>query len=472
MVSENAALSGKEDVVIRVGLQISDVKSAFRDTRNRIGQFRQTLQDKIGQFKVMPNRAKGEMAAFTQQAKKFAKEINLPMEGLMKQGGINKKAFTTALKERFNALGTTAKRLNLQEKLQLAPLQTQLDKASFSTKKFKNEINRAKIPFAGWAMSVMFFGMALKRMFSTVWKSSTKTFQDVMHSTKGTVTEFDKLDGSMRYLQFTAGAALEPIAKFIFPIIDAVSTWISTNEELFRKIMLGLGIGGTVLLAIGTSKLALDGLAGMFSKLFSTNLANTRLIQGLGGLKGIIRGAVGLVAIGFALEMTADAVTDFKDGKWLSGGLKLAGATFTTAGGYMLMGGKAAGGAFLAIGVALDLIGKGTFFETLMRTFGLINNIVEAAVQVMTEKAWNAMANTKLGRLLMMEVQPQSDFMTLLEAGYTKDIEAGKQMDQRFNDFIARAEGRLSTVNIENLELKIDENTSFMDVMNSIQANT
>ena len=47
--------------------------------------------------------------------------------------------------------------------------------------------------FAGWAMSIMFFGMALKRTFDAIWKSSTKTFQDVMHSVEGNITSFDIL---------------------------------------------------------------------------------------------------------------------------------------------------------------------------------------------------------------------------------------------------------------------------------------
>jgi len=141
-----------------------------------------------------------------------------------------------------------------KESARLGTLTTMLDKSMGGIKK----------QFAGWALSIMFFGMALKRTFNTIWKSSTKTFNDVMHSAEGSVTGFDILDGSIKNLGYTAGQALEPIAEFIAPIIDLVSEWILNNEELFRGIMIALGVGGTVLTAIGMGKLALDGLATAF----------------------------------------------------------------------------------------------------------------------------------------------------------------------------------------------------------------
>ena len=138
---------------------------------------------------------------------------------------------------------------------------TQVQKAHLAMKKTNAQIKKSKGEFAGWAMSIMFFGMALKRVFDTVWKSSTKTFNDVMKSVEGSVTGFMMLDGALKYLGFTAGAALEPIAMFLIPIIDWVSQWITENEKLFAQIVIGAGILGTFFTVLGAGVLAADGFA-------------------------------------------------------------------------------------------------------------------------------------------------------------------------------------------------------------------
>jgi len=138
-------------------------------------------------------------------------------------------------------------------------------------------INKAVGPvrkqFAGWALSIMFFGMALTRAFNTIWKTSTKTFQDIMHSVEGTVTSFDIMQGSIAYLGFVAGQALEPIAAMLVPWIDKIADVISGNESLFRKMVIGLGVGGTVLTVIGMGVLAWNGMAEAIS--IVTNLVKT-----------------------------------------------------------------------------------------------------------------------------------------------------------------------------------------------------
>lgn len=113
--------------------------------------------------------------------------------------------------------------------------------------------------FAGWAMSIMFFGMGLQRLFDTIWKNGTKAFQDVMHSVEGTVTQFDILNGSIKYLQFNIGQALEPIVMFLIPIIDAMSELINQYPELTKWItVLGIALG-TLFFVGGSGVLAING---------------------------------------------------------------------------------------------------------------------------------------------------------------------------------------------------------------------
>lgn len=131
-------------------------------------------------------------------------------------------------------------------------------KVAVTTNKLKRAMGET--PFAGWAMSIMFAGMALQRMFTMIWRSSSKTFGEVMHSVEGTTTSFDKLEGSMKFLGFTMGAALEPIAEKMIPIINAISEWIGEHEALTRLIMKTMGIGGTFLMVWGMAKLGINGV--------------------------------------------------------------------------------------------------------------------------------------------------------------------------------------------------------------------
>jgi hypothetical protein len=140
--------------------------------------------------------------------------------------------------------------------------------------KIVNNLGRVFNPskFAGFAMSIMFFGMALQRIFDTIWKQGTKTFQDVMHSVEGTVTQFDILNGSIAYLQFNIGQALEPIVALLVPIIDAMSEWINQHPELFKWIVIIGGVLGALFTVGGAGVLAINGFLDLGVKLgiFST----------------------------------------------------------------------------------------------------------------------------------------------------------------------------------------------------------
>lgn len=189
-------------------------------------------------------------------SKEFAKHVQ---EAQKQMQGLNQKKFElkqtldpAAYKEVmgiYTQLGKSA------QGRALPPIQ----RLNLALKKQQAILKANKKEFAGWAMSLMFAGMAMKQQFDSIWRASTKTFNDVMQSVEGTVTGFMMLDGALKYLGFTAGQALEPIAYFLIPIIDKVSEWILQNERLFQGIMIALGAGGTVLMAFGMIKLALDG---------------------------------------------------------------------------------------------------------------------------------------------------------------------------------------------------------------------
>jgi hypothetical protein len=121
----------------------------------------------------------------------------------------------------------------------------------------KLKIKEASGQFQGWAMSIMFAGMAMQKFFMDIMKKGVSSFQDIMHSVSGTTTSFDMLQGSMAFLQYTIGAALEPFVEYLIPIIDGIANWVSENEELAGWIaIIGFGLG-TLLQIIGSSTLAI-----------------------------------------------------------------------------------------------------------------------------------------------------------------------------------------------------------------------
>jgi len=238
------------------------------------------------------------------------------------------------------------------------------------------KVDKSEKKFAGWAMSLMFAGMAIKRIFDTIWKSSTKTFNDVMHSTEGTVTEFDRLQSSISYMGFAAGEALAPIAALLLPIVWAIGDWIKGNEDLFGDIVVALGVGGTVLLALGSGKLAWDGWSTAMGKIPS----DFKGIKNLdwAGLKTTMQKSVGVVAIGASIYMMKNAIQDFKDGKYMESALGAAGAIFTSIGGMRMIAGKGGMG-LIVIGASLELVSQGAFFKTLFSVLGIAGAFIASA---------------------------------------------------------------------------------------------
>jgi hypothetical protein len=184
-------------------------------------------------------------------------------------------------KEQFQMVNNEFNRLSETADGQVIPALKRIQVAYKNvTGKIKKDMKSIQGEFQGWALSVMFFGMALQRTFSTIWKSSTKTFNDVIHSVSGATTGFDRMQSSLTFLQFVAGQALEPLAEAIVPIIMWVANLIENNEKTFRTWVLWAGILGVVFSALGSLVLAFAGL-------------RTLLIYVWGAIKG-----VGLVAMG------------------------------------------------------------------------------------------------------------------------------------------------------------------------------
>jgi len=293
-------------------------------------------------FQKAYNKSSSQANAFKQ--KRFELKNILPKDVYARV----QKEFTNLGRTVQGKLMTPLERLNLANK----KVQSSIKNVAVSAKK-------ARVPFAGWAMSIMFFGMALNRIFRSIWKSSTKTFQDVMHSVDGTTTQFDMLQGSTKYLGFVVGEALQPIVGKIIPIVDAISDWVSVHPKLTAEIVKWGMILGTLFAAGGAVVLASNGFkelkniitgvgttAGVSAD--KTVVASSRMVGALSAV-----GKVAAIAVSF--YFAEKSLEDFTTGNYLDSAIN----AMIAAGSFIVFSNPYLGGTLLAVGFTLKFVESG-----------------------------------------------------------------------------------------------------------------
>ncbi|OYT26523.1 MAG: hypothetical protein B6V02_01505 [Thermoprotei archaeon ex4572_64] len=259
-----------------------------------------------------------------------------------------------------------------------------MDRYRLATRMVKKDMDKlskgSSVPFAGYAMSLMFFGMALKKTFDTIWKSSTKTFQDISHSVEGTVTQFDLMEGSMKYLGFVVGAALEPVVGYLIPIIDKVADLAEEFPNLTAAIVIAMGVLGTIFFVGGSAKLAWDGFVGLGLAISGVKTKATALKSfSWSSLGNTIQSGIGIISIGFAFVKAKDAIENLKSGKVFSGVIDAIETGLFAIGGGMLLKGNKAGGYLIGIGVGLELVQKNTFIQSIMSIMAILTSFFYTA---------------------------------------------------------------------------------------------
>jgi hypothetical protein len=250
--------------------------------------------------------------------------------------------------------------------------------------KVSQEMDKAASrPFAGWAMSIMFFGMAIQRAFSQIRSYGTKTFKEIYESVEGNVSQVTLLEGSFKYLGFSIGAALEPIIAWIIPIVDKIADWINQHEKLTGSIV----VVGTVLGALfsvgGGAVLALNGFLDLGSKMGLITMEADKISgYNWAALGNVVQKGLGVIAISFAVGDAVESFKELKDGAWVSGFGDAVAAGLEGWGGLTyLKGGKGSfkkGTLLVTLGIATDKLFEGTLFTDLMKIAGAIMAIFTA----------------------------------------------------------------------------------------------
>jgi hypothetical protein len=328
----------------------------------------------------------------------------------------------------------------------------QMVKIDTSMKKLQKTMAPRQVPFAGYALSIMFAGMAIQRTFKQITDAGTKTFQEISHSVYGTVTNTDLLEGSMKYLSFTIGAALEPLIGFLIPIVDAVSDWVDQNPELTAGIVaIGTALGALMMVG-GGLKLALDGFTGLKNVLTMTDWGTI----GAGISKALSLG-VGAIGVYFTFQAAADAYDAFKSGDTTKGVLDALSVGFSSIGTVMALSGKTGpGAALIAIGVAFKLVGEDTLFSSVFSVFGtvfgIINGLLYASIQALLKWVDKQFNNSIFSEITGIRSNLGSgsqgfkkDFNQGFKSVYDDAMGAGNYYDQAVKD--AKGSGASSSNN-------------------------
>jgi len=367
--------NSREDITLTLAIKFKEdlaaINKQIKDTSDKAGKFLLQNQKKLMTKDFNRDWNKGANVDI-ERAKEKAKALKEEINQNNKLKAVRRTLKETLDPEVYKRVQKEYTKLRKSTKDYMTQSQTM----GVANKKVAASIKRVQVPFAGYAMSLMFFGMALKRTFDTIWKSSTKTFQDVSHSVEGTVTQFDLMEGSMKYLGFVVGQALEPMIGYLIPIIDTIADWVEQNPKLTATLVTLMGVLGTAFAVGGSAKLAYDGFVGLGKVIGGIKTKATALKDfKWSSLGNAIQSGIGIISIGFAFVKAKDAIENLKSGKVFSGLMDALESGLFAIGGGMLLKGNKAGGYLIGIGIGLELVQKGTLIQSIMSIMALLTSL-------------------------------------------------------------------------------------------------
>lgn len=231
-----------DDVTINVGLNLQNLRSQLQEAKQML---KANWSDFTGR----------QVLALDNQLKELGSTYNMLSSQKSPLG------LPTGFEKRFVDVNSEVRALS--GNMGMATKSTKA--GTMALQRMSMEINKQKHKFQGWAMSIMFAGMALQRMAQSIWNFGTKTFTDIAHSVEGLTTNTDDLNNTWTYLGFTIGQALDPVAEILVPIVEQIADWVSQNEELVAGLVVAAAIFGTLFAVIGSIVLAVAGFIEAFS---------------------------------------------------------------------------------------------------------------------------------------------------------------------------------------------------------------
>jgi len=201
-----------------------------------------------------------------------------------------------------------AKTLKTRLKAGVDAYKESVDKAEESMGRFRAEL-----------LSMLFFGMAIQRVFKGMLVQTTKFFQEVTEGQTQAGMALSRLNASFQFLKFTIGDAIAstllPMIPTITDFIDKIADWTDRNPKLASSIVLiGLAIG-TLLMGIGVLGLGLQGITQFMKVSVIPAFSFFGSIVGISG--GALLSIVGIVGLLIAISKNArNAIVVFGKSVW------------------------------------------------------------------------------------------------------------------------------------------------------------
>jgi len=222
-----------------------------------------------------------------------------------------------------------ANKLWVTLKLDYKDFVKRMNKASSSLKRFQLSLKKVHTPmnnlskkfksltkgFQGWALSIMFFGMAIQRVFMGIIRKSFGVFNEVMSTTEGAISNISLLSANFEYLGFVIGSALNSaLAPFMDTIINVVATiaeWVEQNPKLTAGLLLAGAAIGYFLMVTGMVVLGIIGLVQAWGVLSGIWVAGVKVIAAIGAALGIHVGVVLLLIVAIVMLLYAAWKSNF-----------------------------------------------------------------------------------------------------------------------------------------------------------------
>lgn len=223
-------------------------------------------------------RLEAQEAGLTQKLKEVGNNMLRTAE-IFERGYLSQKHYARAM--RINRDEAAALRIKL------AAVRAELRRIRQATAQSQAVFGRLWGRMLGFSLSMMFFGMQIKRVFSRIASISIDTFMKIAGSTDLAKRVFVSLTAALTFLKFTIGdaiaRALEPFMPMIIGIIETVTDWIYKNQKLAGiLIIVGLLIGA-LMMVLGQVMTFINGIIGILPKFRS----------GLTGLQPAVSGLIG-----------------------------------------------------------------------------------------------------------------------------------------------------------------------------------
>ncbi len=250
---------------------------------------RKTVSDMEGMRRIQQVQPK-KPPTFDQQMKQASKTMKTQsqfesMQRHAKGTGLQLKKTNDQLKF-FNARG------------QEIPLNQGLQKTQKRMDRVRNSFDMAYL-------SIMFFGMAIQRMFSRVIKAGIGTYKKMTENNTEASQALTHLSANVKMLKFTLGQAiaqsLMPYAGTLIDIIQRVAEFIKQNKGLTAGILtFGTILGASMMiigqfgLALGAMGVKLSAIIAYFKTLGATSVATGTIFGNV--MSGMLRAAKAVAA--------------------------------------------------------------------------------------------------------------------------------------------------------------------------------